>query len=461
VERIEVANGFGNVRSHPKVVVDAMYVEEIVAILRDRERYPNPVRAVGSNDAATPCGAADGGTLIVMRKMDRIVEIGEDLVTAQAGALYSDVARELREHDLQFFVNADLGGLTMGAAACGGAAGASMPGELGQTASYATSIKMVTPAGELVEITEADGELMRVARSSLGLLGIVTEVTFRVRPLAPMWVHQRRYGLEAFARELPLLTERAESIALSVDPFTDTVLVELRGYHDEQAGEKLTGRPWSLRSAIRARWAPLLARIVDRVPVRPAHRVLGDLCSRLVVLLSTRLVTGERTAAPAQLVERPSAAGGRSTSSTWAFPEERYADCLRRYFELSRRYEREHGYRPNLLGTGRRIAADESSLLSCSSGGAAMTLDPVSTGGAGWEGFLRAFNDLCGELDGVPALDQTGLLTRAQVDGAFVDRAALLDRYRRRYDPADRMLNPYFAELLGPTAAVEGPLVTT
>src|SRR5215471_11971863 len=168
MEQIEVTNWFGSIRSHPAVIVEAESVEEIAAILRDRERYPAPVRAVGSNHSTTECGVAEGGTLIVMRNMDRILEIRDDTVTAQAGALYLDVNHELLKRNLQFYVNVELGNLTIGSACCGGTKDASMPGEFGQVASYAVAIKLVTPAGELVEITESDGELMQVARSSYG-----------------------------------------------------------------------------------------------------------------------------------------------------------------------------------------------------------------------------------------------------------------------------------------------------
>ena len=43
-----VTNWFGDLVSHPKVVVEANSVADIVAILRDPARYPSPVRAVGS-----------------------------------------------------------------------------------------------------------------------------------------------------------------------------------------------------------------------------------------------------------------------------------------------------------------------------------------------------------------------------------------------------------------------------
>ena len=42
-----VNNWFGNVISHPQVVVDANSVDDIVSILKDPMKYPSPVRAVG------------------------------------------------------------------------------------------------------------------------------------------------------------------------------------------------------------------------------------------------------------------------------------------------------------------------------------------------------------------------------------------------------------------------------
>jgi FAD/FMN-containing dehydrogenase len=457
-DQIQVTNWFGSIVSHPAVVVEAETVEEIAAVLADRERYPSPVRAVGSNHSTTPCGVAEGGTLIVMRKMDRIIEIRDDSVTAQAGALYYDVAQELRKHNLQFFVNVELGNLTIGSAACGGTKDASMPGEFGQVASYATSIRMITPAGDLVEVTEADPELMQLARSSYGLFGIVYEVTFRVRPLVPMRVYHKHYKFEVFERELPMLWEQGDSIMMYLNPFTDTVLVEFRRYHDELAGRKITDWQWKLRNAIWSHYAPLYGHLVNRfAPGKGFQHFLTNLYNRLIVFVATTIVRGENTAATAQQIKYPFVSNNsRYTFSIWAFPEERYIECVRRYFEFSKQYDREHGYRLNLLSVGYRIKADQSSLFSYSFDGPVMTFDPVSTGNPGWEDFLRAYNDLCSELGGVPLFNQTNLLTRAHVDKAFGDRPAKFDARRRQYDPTNRLMNPYFEELLGQPAAVTG-----
>src|SRR5664279_5540808 len=97
-----ITNWFGDLVSHPRVVVEAVSVDDIVKILKDPDHYPSPVRAVGSNHSTSPVGVAEGGTLIKMGRMNRIVEIGTDTVTVQAGAILIDIAHQLQAHGMQF-----------------------------------------------------------------------------------------------------------------------------------------------------------------------------------------------------------------------------------------------------------------------------------------------------------------------------------------------------------------------
>src|SRR5215210_4946080 len=114
MEKQQVRNWFGSIVSFPSVVTEPKNIQDIIAIVQDTEKYPSPIRAVGSNHSTTPCGVAGNGTVVVMRKMNRILNIGTDTVTAEAGALYIDVAKELQKHNLQFFVNVEIGNLTIG-----------------------------------------------------------------------------------------------------------------------------------------------------------------------------------------------------------------------------------------------------------------------------------------------------------------------------------------------------------
>jgi FAD/FMN-containing dehydrogenase len=81
--------------------VDANSVDDIVKVLTNPAQYPDRVRAAGSNHSAAPCGVAGGGTLIRM-KMNRILEVGPDTLTVEAGARHLDMARQLEQEKLQF-----------------------------------------------------------------------------------------------------------------------------------------------------------------------------------------------------------------------------------------------------------------------------------------------------------------------------------------------------------------------
>ncbi|HKS97819.1 MAG TPA: FAD-linked oxidase, partial [Terriglobia bacterium] len=61
---LEVTNWFGDVVSHPQVVVDVHSVDDLVRVVKDPTTYPSPVRCVGSNHSTSACGVADGGTLL-------------------------------------------------------------------------------------------------------------------------------------------------------------------------------------------------------------------------------------------------------------------------------------------------------------------------------------------------------------------------------------------------------------
>ncbi len=101
-----------------------------------------------------------------------------------------------------------------------------------------------------------------------------------------------------------------------------------------------------------------------------------------------------------------------------------------------------------MMNVGYRVNEDASSLLSYSSGGTVMTIDPVSTEDAGWEEFLVAYNDFCSQHGGVPLFNQTNSITRSQVEKAFGERLATFEAYRKRFDPSERLLNEYFRKLL-------------
>ncbi|MDJ0718335.1 MAG: FAD-binding oxidoreductase [Prochloraceae cyanobacterium] len=454
----EFTNWGKTIISHPKVVVKPTTVDDLISIMKAPQTYPAPVRAIGSNHSTTQCAVADGGTVVDMTAFDKIIEIGTDTVTAQAGALYIDVAHALREKGLQFFVNVELGNLSIGSAACGGTKDASMPGEFGQVCSYAISLKMVTPQGELIEIDETQPELLRVARSSYGLFGIVYEVKFRVRPARPMTLRHKVYTLDEFTQALPKLIARPdseqESMMLYLFPFLNEIAVEFRKYKD--AGKTSGSKLWDLRNWTWKTLAPGLGYILtNTIPLKGLRYALVDWFNEKVQLVMERVLKSRSgTSAADQIIRYPDESSWtKYTFSIWAFPEEKYPEIVRAYFDFCCNYYIQHGYRCNMLNVAYRILKDDSSLFSYSSSGSVMTLDPVSTGDPGWADFITAYNEFCSNLGGVPLFNQTRGITPEQARNAFGTRLQEFESYRKKYDPTNRLLNQYFRERLGVEAA--------
>jgi hypothetical protein len=444
-----VTNWFGNISSHPAVVVEATSVDDIVAVMKDPAKYPSPVRAVGSNHSTSPCGTADRGTVIQMSKMNAILGIDSDSVTAQGGAIYIDIAKELEKRRLQFYVNTEIGSLSAGSAACCGTKDASMPGEYGQVNSYVDHIKMVLPSGDLLEVGEDNAELLHKVRSSYGTFGVVYEVTFRVRPILPMAVRHETYSLEEFTARLPEFKERGESMMFYIFPFDNLITIEFRHYNPAASGEP-DRVAWPLRNYMWANAGPLFCSQVERniEDKNIRYGVIDSFCSLWRFKLEN-LVTGENTVAGDQIIRYPEVADdSRYTFSLSAFPEATYASVLADYFTFCKQYYEQKGYRTNMLNVGYWISQDRGSLLSYSYDTPVMTIDPVSTGNPGWPEFLTAYNEFCAAHGGIPLFNQTDGITPAQVREALGDRLKTFAEVRRSYDPGERLLNPYFRDMV-------------
>lgn len=444
-----VTNWFGNIVSHPAVIVEANSVDDIVAVMKDPVKYPSPVRAVGSNHSTSPCGVADGGTLIQM-KMNKILNIGPDSLTVQADAVHLDMAKALEAKQLQFYVNTEIGSLSAGSASIAGTKDASFDGEYGQVGSYITGVKMVLPSGELLEVTEsAQPELMRIVRSSYGLFGIVYEVTYKVRPLTPMHVHHKTFSLQDFISALPELKALKYSMMFYIFPFDDKITVEFRKYNPAAKGEP-NRSAWALRNHIWGTSGPKLGHDVQEHFSIPSMRYgIIDAFNAAWRLQLENIVTSDNTIPGDQIIHYPTVSDdSRYTFSLFAFPEDEYPSAITDFFKFSKDYYSQKGYRSDLLYVGYRIAQDQQSLLSYSYNGTVMTIDPVSTANPGWVEFLAAYNQFCSDRNGVPLLNQTYGLTAPIVQKAFGDRLKTLEEKRKQYDPQDRLLNDYFRSLL-------------
>ncbi len=441
-------NWEGTVVTRPRVIVRPKRVEDIQTILENSKAFPSPVRAIGANYSQTRCGVADGGTIVEMAAMNRILEITDQHIRVQAGAALLDVATALEERGLQLPVNPDLGNLTMGAAALAPAKDSSMPGEVGQLSSALKEVKLALPNGKGVTINESQSDLLKLIRSSYGLAGIAHELTFRVVPLRAVRLDYESFTLEAFTREFAALAEMPVGLKFYLMPFRDRVTVEFRSY-DEEPPTSRSGI-WSIRKSVMTNVLPAFGSTVSNaVSFAPMRYFLIEHFNSVMRSTLDRAARNV-TVYPIEWVRRLPRDAGRTrfTYSTWAFAQERYPELIADYFQFCRDYYKRQRYRANLLHLGHRLHRDPGSLLSPSFATPVITLDPSSTGDEGWEDFVIEFNEFCSQRQGTPLLNQTRSLTREQAGQAFGARWKLFNGFRKRLDPDDRMLNVYFAQLL-------------
>ena len=63
-------------------------VEDLVEILTDEVRFPSPVRPAGSMHSTARMNGDDGGTMVDMKAMNRILHFTDDTVTVEAGVTH-------------------------------------------------------------------------------------------------------------------------------------------------------------------------------------------------------------------------------------------------------------------------------------------------------------------------------------------------------------------------------------
>ena len=443
-----VTNWFGDLVSHPKVVVPAGSAADIAAILKNPDKYPSPVRAIGSNHSTERCGIADGGTVIQMIGMNQILDISKDTVTVQAGAIYVDIAKELEKHGLQFYVNTEIGNITAGSAACCGTKDASMPGEFGQVGTYVSRIKMVLPSGDLLEVSDDQPDQMQKIRSSYGTFGIIYEVTFRVRPIQPLAVHHETFEIGDFVKQFPALLARGESLMFYIFPYENLITVEFRHYNPGASGDP-NRTVWPLRNYLWGTAGPAVcAQISADIEIPEIRNGVLSGFGGVWRLKLENLIKSDYTVASDQIIRYPTNSNSKYTFSFWAFPEHSYPTVLPAFFQFVQKYLSTTGYRINMLCVGYRVAQDQSSLLSYSYDGNMITIDPVSTANPGWTEFLGAYNQFCSDRGGVPLMNQTFGLNRDMVQKAVGGRLQTFAQARQSFDPNGRLLNDYFRDLL-------------
>ena len=428
----------------PAATIQVSAPSEIHQVLMDAKRYPSPVRPIGSGSSTTRCITANGGTQLDLSSMNRVLKIDRDTVTAQPGISLPDLAEVLSEEGLELIGGFDLANRTVGGAVCAAGLEASMAGDVGQFASHVTQLKVVSPNGKKFVINDKTKNLLALMRLSYGLLGVVYEVTLRVRPVQGFAVQTAKTSFQDFGKLGAKLLGAKAGVKLYLLPFRNRIYFELR----RPAAEGDTGRKfawrfkdWAVSSAI-----PEAMRSLGlAVPIRQLRYPLIDSLSEVAqALVNNALVKSGSNAVEQSGRYRLLGSKSRFTYTTWAFPAAEFANVALAYKLFCKEHYLRTGFRCDMPTVGFRVNQDRSALLSPSFDSPMFTLSPLSTQTEGWDDFVFDYAEFAAHHHGVPFFNQTRNATPETVTARYGPRLPFFNKVRRQLDPHDRLLNQFF-----------------
>ena len=432
----------------PATTVEVSTPSEIQTVLMDPRRYPSPVRPVGSGSSMTRCVTANGGTQLDLLTMNRVLKIERDRVTVQPGISLTELADILSDEGLELIGGFDLANRTVGGAVSAAGLEASMAGDVGQFASHVLQLKVLSPNGKKFVVSEKTKSLLALMRLSYGLLGVVYEITLRVRPVQGFAVQTAKVSFKDFGKLGAKLLSATAGVKLYLLPFRDRIYLELRRpAADADPGRKFAWRlkDWAVYSAL-----PEAARSIGMaVPIRQIRYPLIDSLSEV----AQRLVNNALVRSGSNSVEqsgryRTLGSKSRFTYTTWAFPAGEFASTALAYKLFCKEYYARTGFRCDMPAVGFRLNRDRSALLSPSFDTPMFTISPLSTQVDGWDDFVLDFADFAARNRGVPFFNQTRNASPETVAQRFGTRLAFFNKVRRELDPHDRLVNSYFQAYL-------------
>jgi len=434
--------------SQGPMIVRPTRVVEIKNALGLNTHYAMPFRPMGANSSATACTSLSSGTIIDLTALNQIRSIDADshTVTVQPGVRIGELVRELADYNLELAGGHDLMSRTVGGAVAGGCIGPAFGDDGAFFASQVVSIRLITPIGKAIEIRSDQKNLLHAFRMSFGMLGVIHEITLRVRPIRTFAVTHRRCTFDQFGAVAEKLATVDVGLKFFLMPFRDHVYLDIRRVSTGTTGTHRI--PWRVKdwgeSTVLPQVLKSISRVVPASGIR--YRMIDEISKLTQGIVNNRLVSSGSNSTALSSSSKTDDATRKLHYSTWFFPAADFAIVVQAYRDFCLRVKRNSGFRCDMPTVGFRLGRDNSALLSPSFDEPMIALRAISTQEKGWEDFAIDFGDFARHWGGAPLFNQTREIPADYPAQVFGSRFDFFRKIRRQFDPDNRMMNPFLSQ---------------
>lgn len=423
------------------------HVSEVQNIVKKAFEQNQPVNVVGAIHSTTECMVGTG-IIISMENMNQVLSVDHDqmTVTVQGGVSLHQLCFYLKEQNLQPPVILEFGNFQIGAISGTHANDTSLT-QYAQFSSFVLGVKVVTPTGDIMEISETqNSEYLPAIRSHFGMFGVVCEVTLRVFKNKPLQVSFQIAEVDSFCNDFekelknikaydqvfgmlfPKNSKLLWQCRKFVEPGTTdwTSSIASKGIHVfKDVILPLVKKSTEMESTV-------IAKVLNAAFIDVPLKILPH-CSYIIDPCDRGIIYDENDP--------------NFEFYDWVFPEDKWCDMVNAFLQLNNNFKDKYNFTLPLPALIYFIKQDQESLLSRSRNANMIAIDPLypDPKDSTWKKFRVAFNDIAVKHGGIPHINKTR-------DGAISNFASALDsdsiqRYlkiRQRFDPKNMFLNNFF-----------------
>lgn len=451
---IEFTNWSRQYVSKPAVYAIPETPEDIQEIIRNKEKFPSPVVAIGSGHSNSGCNVVNGGTAVCMKKFLSLPEPSSNEITVGAGRQLFEIHRFLATRNLQLPFTPEIGNATIGSVACCCLKDAAIGQSSGIATGMIKSIKFIDASGNSRSMQRGDAgwEMMT---SGHGLFCIIYEVTLDVLPMKLViqnYVNSNVNDKDWKATYRKALADNDGIFGL-VNASSGKFIFETRNF------STIPGKPGSIENIynhIDQNVFKYFNPIMGAVETNWWSRGVRKVAMTGFGFMKISFRNGRRTFKNLKPIDYSYKYKWRWDFHFWAYPTSNFPTVvLPAFMKFLKAYKQQHpDFDEKGLMACYRIRVEKNALLSPSYDEERMTLDPLRPVTTDqklmeqWDQFCYAYNEFAVEHGGKCTFNQTKVLSKSQVEKAFGEKWEEFKKAREAADPENRFLSNYFNMLM-------------